>query len=136
VTAGTDPAGGTHRADDTDLARIERKRLRALVARDLDRAAELHADDFQLVTPSGRTLSKDAYLRAVRTHDIDYATWEPGEISVRLYGDAAVLRYPAEISFMVDGSPTPHRAFWHIDLYERREGRWQVVWSQATEIRG
>jgi hypothetical protein len=121
-------------ADASDLARIESERVRALVERDMDRAADLHADDFQLVTPSGRVLSKDEYLEAVRTHDIDYAAWEPGEIVVRPYGEAAVMRYPAEISFMVDGLPTPHRPLWHMDLYERRGGRWQVVWSQATEV--
>jgi hypothetical protein len=124
-----DEAGGS------DLARIEHERLRALVERDMDRAAELHADDFQLVTPSGRSLSKDEYLESVRTHDIDYASWEAGEIGVRHYGDAAVLRYPAEISFIVDEVPTPRRRTWHMDLYERRDGRWQVVWSQATETR-
>ena len=122
-------------ADGSDLALIERERLRALVERDMGRAAELHADDFQLITPSGRALSKDEYLEKVRTHDIDYATWDAGEIAVRLYGGAAVLRYRAEISFIVDGVPTPRRRTWHMDLYERRDGRWQVVWSQATEIR-
>ena len=24
--------------------------------------------------------------------------------------------------------------FWHTELYEVREGRWQAVWSQATRI--
>jgi hypothetical protein len=118
-----------------ELAGIERERLRALVERDMDRAAELHADDFELVTPSGRTLSKDEYLEKVRTHDIDYASWDPRDIVVRLYGDAAVLRYPAEIAFIVDGTPTPRGQYRHIDLYERRDGRWQVVWSQATQVR-
>jgi hypothetical protein len=23
---------------------------------------------------------------------------------------------------------------WHTDCYRRRDGRWQVVWSQATRI--
>jgi hypothetical protein len=102
----------------------------------MERAAELHADDFQLVTPSGRALSKEEHLEKVRTRDIAYALWEAGEIVVRLYGGVAVLRYPAEIAFTVDGARTPRRRFWHADLYERRDGRWQVVWSQATEIRG
>jgi hypothetical protein len=123
------------RASAADLARIERERLRVLVERDMDRAAELHAADFRLITPSGMALSKDEYLEKVRTHDIDYATWDAGEISVRIYGDAAVLRYPAEISFIVDEVPTPRRRTWHMDLYERRDDRWQVVWSQATEVR-
>ena len=24
--------------------------------------------------------------------------------------------------------------FWHTDVYEIRDGRWQAVWSQATQI--
>jgi hypothetical protein len=119
---------------ESGIAAIERDRLRALVSRDIERAARIHADDFELVTPSGRVLSKARYLEAVRSGDIAYAAWEPGEIDVRLQGDVAVLRDPAEIAFVVDGAATVRRRYRHMDLYERREGRWQVVWSQATRI--
>ena len=27
-----------------------------------------------------------------------------------------------------------HRRYWHTDYYERRDDRWQVIWSHATEI--
>jgi hypothetical protein len=117
-----------------DLEAIERDRLRALVDADVDRAAPFHAADFELVTPAGRTLAKRDYLEAVRSGDIAYALWEAGEIVVRSYGDVAVIRYPAEIAFTVDGARTPRGRYWHIDLYERRGGRWQVVWSQATRV--
>ena len=120
----------------SDLPQIERDRLRALVEADVDRAARLHADDFQLITPSGRVLSKEGYLEAIRSGDIDYALWETGEIVVRSYGDVAVIRYPSEIAFTVDGTRTPRRRYWHTDIYERHDGRWQVVWSQATTIGG
>jgi len=39
------------------------------------------------------------------------------------------------MAFTVDGSTTPRRSLWHTDLYERRGGRWQVVWSHATLIK-
>jgi hypothetical protein len=114
-----------------ELTRIERERMRLLVAADVDAAAPLHADHFQLITPSGVALSRAEYLAEVRAGDIDYTRWEAGEISVRLQGDdAAVLRYQAEMEM---GGIV--RRLWHTDLYERREGRWQVVWSQATAIR-
>ena len=119
-----------------DLGSIERDRLQALVEADVDRAAGFHADDFGLITPSGRVLSKAEYLEAIRSGDIAYAVWEAGEIIVRPYGDVAVIRYPSEMAFTVDGTRTPRGRFWHTDLYERRDGRWQVVWSQATAIRG
>jgi hypothetical protein len=27
-----------------------------------------------------------------------------------------------------------HGLFWHTDIYERHNRRWQAVWSQATRI--
>ena len=34
----------------------------------------------------------------------------------------------------VDGAEGELWQYWHTDGYERRDGRWQVVWSQATRI--
>jgi uncharacterized protein DUF4440 len=51
---------------DADRVRAtERDRLRALVDADIAAARQLHADDFQLITPSGDSLSKDDYLGQV-----------------------------------------------------------------------
>ena len=117
------------------LADVERRRLRALVAADLRAADELHADDFQLITPGGDSLSKEDYLGAVASGSIDYLVWEPGTIDARVSGDAACLRYRSTIDINVDGVPLGSRQYWHTDLYEKRDGRWQVVWSQATRAR-
>jgi hypothetical protein len=61
---------------DTDLAgRIratERDRLRACVEADLDVLEPLHADDFQLIDPGGRALTKEEYLWGVASGEIDY----------------------------------------------------------------
>jgi len=50
-----------------DLAEIERARLRALVNADLALAEQVHAEDFQLITPGGDSLSKEDYLQATKT---------------------------------------------------------------------
>ena len=112
----------------------ERERLRALVDADIPRADELHAEDFQLITPAGDPLSKDEYLGAIASGQMDYLRWEPGSIAVRVHGDAAVIRYRSELEIAVDGRRMPPRRYWHIDAYEKQEGRWRVVWSQATQI--
>ena len=116
------------------LRATERQRLRALVDADLATARRLHADDFQLVNPSGATLSKDQYLGQIASGELDYVLWEPGAIAVRRHGEAAVLRYQAEAQAVAAGRQTPLRRFWHTDVYERRNGQWQAVWSQATLI--
>ena len=94
----------------------------------------LHADDFQLVSPSGAALSKEQYLGQIASGELDYLTWEPETIEVRRYGDGAVLRYRAQAQAVFGGQRIPLRSFWHTDVYERRNGRWQVVWSQAILI--
>jgi hypothetical protein len=114
------------------LRATERDRLRALVSGDIERAALLHADDFQLVNPLGGVLSKEQYLGGIGSGQIHYLHWEPGPITVRLHGDVAAIRYQAELEIVVKGQHIPRQRYWHTDLYERQRGQWRVVWSHAT----
>lgn len=114
------------------LRATEQERLRSLVAADVVRAHELHADDFQLINPLGGVLSKEQYLGGVGSGQLDYLFWEPESIVVRVYGNVAVLRYRSQLEIVVQGRHIPRQPYWHTDLYERREGRWQIVWSHAT----
>jgi Domain of unknown function (DUF4440) len=120
--------------DDEALADVERQRLRALVRADVEQANELHAADFRLVTPAGDSLSKEEYLGAVASGAINYVAWSPDAIDARVGADAGCLRYQSTIEIVVDGRALPATRCWHTDYYERRDGRWQVVWSQATAI--
>ncbi|MFG1785338.1 nuclear transport factor 2 family protein [Rhodococcus oryzae] len=112
----------------------EQARLRALVAADIESARAMHGIDFQLITPVGAALTRDEYLGAIAAGQIDYLLWEPGEIEVRLLGDAAILRYRATLEVVFGGYRVPRTSYWHTDSYEFRDGRWQAIWSQATEI--
>ena len=114
---------------------IERARLQALVDRDMELAGSLHADDYELITPGGRTLSKERYLGDIASGALNYVVFEPAsDIAVRDYGQAAVVRYQARIEVHFDGEIDAD-LFWHTDLYEFRDGRWQAVWSHATRIK-
>ena len=126
------------REDDTATAEhirsTERARLRALVDASMIVARRLHAGDFQLINPAGMALSDEEYLGFVATGAVDYLSWEPtSPIRVRVHGTQAVIRYRSHIEVVVFGEPQSLDA-WHTDLYERRGGQWQAVWSQATEI--
>jgi hypothetical protein len=59
---------------------------------DLGVADELHADDFQLITPGGDSLSKREYLQAVASGDVDKLVWELEEIESLVHEDSACLR--------------------------------------------
>jgi len=137
---GEEATVATHKRDiiregaQTDQIRaIEYQRLRALMEADMEVARQLHADDFQLINPSGESLSKEQYLGAVASGEIDYLVWEPEAIEVRLSGEMALIRYSSRLELVAGGQGIPLRHYWHTDSYERREGHWQAVWSQATE---
>jgi hypothetical protein len=107
---------------------LEERRTRALVERDMAVLEELHARNYQLITPAGRTYTRDSYLAAVKAEPF-YAGWEVGQVAVRVSADMAIVRYRARLRF-----PSGREiACWHTDSYERAAGRWQAVWSQATE---
>ena len=113
---------------------LERQRLRALVAADVDVARALHADDYQLITPAGVALSKAEYLGGIDSGELDYVTFEAAsDIVVHVAGRAAAVRYQARIEILFSGG-RDIGLFWHTDVYEIRDGRWQAVWSQATRI--
>ncbi|HVG84659.1 MAG TPA: nuclear transport factor 2 family protein [Vicinamibacterales bacterium] len=128
-------SSGATMGDDREvelLRSTERERLRALVSGDAERAAHLHADDFQLINPLGGSLSKDQYLGGISSGQIHYLYWEPEAITVRVYGGAAVMRYQSELEIVVQGRHIPRQRYWHTDVYERRGSQWKVVWSHAT----
>ena len=118
-----------------EIRQIERERLRSLVDADLATPQRLHAQDFQLVNPAGVAISKAEYLGLIESGQLTYRAWEAGEISVRRYGDVAVIRY-RDVRFDVDseGQPVHRGPMYHTNLYERRGGQWQIVWSQASGV--
>ena len=118
-----------------NVREAERDRLRSLVTPDLDVAERLHADDYELITPGGARLSKREYLDGIASGELDYSVFEPiSELRVRLYDQSAIVRYRVRIEISFGGEQDTGN-FWHTDAYERRDGIWQAVWSQATRIR-
>ena len=117
------------------LRNIEETRLKALVENDISLAASLHAENFELINPLGMTSSKEKYLGELEKGDIDYKVFEPiSKIRIRISGNQAVLRYKSNIEITVRGNELPMKEHWHTDLYEKIEGVWKIVWSQATII--
>lgn len=117
-----------------DIRDLERRRLRSLVEKDLRTARELHADDYELVSPWGDRWSKSEYLGGIESGALDYHVFEPdSDIDVLELGGATAVRYVARIEIHSSGGKDEGR-FRHTDIWRLRDGRWQVVWSQATRI--
>ena len=119
----------------TEIRALAVMRDRALVDADMPALEKIHASDYQLITPDGTVLSRADFLNSVASGDLNYLTFRAiSPIRVRLLGDAAAVRYESHIDIVVRGFGRIASDNWHTDLYERRSGHWQVVWSQATPV--
>ena len=122
-------------SDADELKAIEREKLAAFVAKDVETLQRIHARDFQLVNPAGQELNRDDYLNGIAQGYITYSRWEPeSQIQAVVYGDGAVLRYRAQVEVSVQGEAQPAQHFWQIEVYEKRSDGWQTVFSQATRV--
>ena len=113
---------------------VDRDRIAALVAGNVDAALPYFSMDYWLIDVSGGSWGRDDYLAAIRGGHLNYFSWDAeSDVAVRLVGNTAILRYRASIVIEDHNLKIPGD-FWHTDYYERVDGKWLVVWSQATPI--
>ena len=123
------------RSEADDVRSAEQERLSARITANMEVADQLHADDFQLVTPLGAVFSKEAYLGAVAAGQLHYLALElDSPIDVRMYDNMALIRYRAQIEIEMQGQKYPRASYWFSDAYEKRDGQWRISWSQGTAI--
>ena len=122
-------------AEKEALRAIERERLRALREADMAVAERLHADDYQLIPPTGTAWSKREYLDLIASHQLTYLVFEPiSPVAARVSDQMAAVRYQAKFEVRGASGASDSGTYWHTDIYEKRDGQWQAVWSQATRI--
>ena len=111
----------------------ERTLLRAAVDGDTHTAGALLAPDLQLIDVTGTAETRADYLANIGG-GIDFVALQPIEpISVRVYGNTAVARLKLNFKVAARGQTLQHEG-WTTDIFEQRDGRWQLVWSQTTAI--
>lgn len=98
-------------------------------------ADRLHSAEYQLISPAGVAYTKGTYLADISAKRLEYLAFAPeSPIAARVSSGMIILRYVAVIRLSVGiGEVLEFRA-WHTDHYERIDGAWVVVWSQATRI--
>jgi hypothetical protein len=122
---------GTSAAAADQIRAAEITHLRAAVDADTGTARQLLAPDFQLIDALGAPESKKTYLDTI-AGAVDFVTLKPvSPMKVRLYGNTAVVRFQAAFEVVAGPDRLRHRG-WITDLFERRNGRWVLVWSQTT----
>ncbi|MCL4849355.1 MAG: DUF4440 domain-containing protein [Acidobacteria bacterium] len=111
-----------------DLQRFER-----LVAGDIDGLAGLLADDYVHTHTSGKVDNKETYLAPLHRGATKYLAFTPSDVSVRVYGQTAVVVGRASMR-AVSGGREQRVEMRFTNVWVERNGRWQMVTWQATRL--
>jgi ketosteroid isomerase-like protein len=89
------------------------------------------ADDFILVTGSGKIYDKAALLEEARSGRMHYDHQEDTEQTVRLWGDTAVVTAKLWEAGTDSGNPFD-KTVWFSDTYVRTPSGWRYVFGQSS----
>jgi ketosteroid isomerase-like protein len=102
-------------------------------ANDAATMEQILADDFVLVTGSGRVYNKTDLIDSARKKEVTYDRQdeEPGSQKVRVWGDTAVVTALLWIKSVQGGNPADYK-LWFSDTYVRTPTSWRYVFGQAS----
>ncbi len=112
---------------------IEVARADALLKADTTALSRMVADEFVEVSRLGQLRTKADNMREIATGALKLTAVRYDSLSVRVYGDVAVLRAIADNTGSFRGFPFSGR-IWYTRVFVHRDGRWQAVAMQQTPI--
>jgi len=115
------------------VQRAEAERVRAILQSDTQSLAKLISDDCVVTTMNGEVLDKKGDLALYGATGPKTLSWEPSEVAVRIYGNAAVVNGRATFKNVLDGETRENEIrFTHV--WVRQGDQWQLVARHATRI--
>jgi hypothetical protein len=115
-----------------ELEEIERRLATSWKNGDCDAWGAMLAPEWSVIHITGSVMTKPRALEMCRTQKPLLDSLASDELSIRSFGDAAVVTGRTSATTGGDKRETITLRF--TDVFIRREGRWQVVASHATRI--
>lgn len=126
--------------DEREIRKTEREWLNCYLTRDAAVMDRIEADEFRIVYPDGRIVTKKQELESLKsasTPQADVAMDTEDEI-VHIYGNTAVVTGNFIQKGRYKAGPRNGQSFRivnrYTDVYVKRDGDWRVVASQLTAV--
>ena len=120
-------------SDQDVLIALERGWNEAFYRKDAAFIEKLLAEEFVATYDDGRLGNKATELALVEAFDQNVESAIPGDFSVRVYRDTAVVWFTLRLTGIKDGQRS-EMALRYTDVWVVRDGRWQCVSSQSTRV--
>jgi ketosteroid isomerase-like protein len=126
-TVGVEPAAAGRR----EFHALLEAWAQAIVADDADRIAAFAEPDWELVTPEAGPIPLEGFLGGVRNGALTHSEMSFEVLSVRRYGEVAVVVARGTNRGEFNGEPFSADE-WVTDVFILRDGRWRCALSSLT----
>jgi ketosteroid isomerase-like protein len=135
VTACAQMPARTPAAATMELTDLQHAWAAARVRRDVSFLEDLYAEDFRITAMNGSVIERDTDIQAFATGLLKPDSVTNEDIEVRTYGDTAVVTGIERVSGTYRDTYGSF-ALRFTNVFVRRSGRWKLVSSQSTQLRG
>jgi hypothetical protein len=118
-------------ASESAVLQLERARFDAMTRQDVRALEPLLADDLVYCHSHGLCETKTEFLESIGNASIRYRSIEVLELRPRALDDAIVVNGTIAIEGVLGGEIRTMRLSF-LDVYARRDGRWQLIAWQST----
>jgi len=116
-----------------ELTQIEHKIVKAWLEGDRKTVESILAADWSVIDLTGRVLKRDQVLQELASGDRKIETGSVDDLNVRAFGTFAIVTGRSVLAGTYQGKyVSVVQRF--TDVFAKREGRWQVVASQGTQV--
>jgi len=112
---------------------VELARAQALLRADTLALSRMVADEFVEISRLGQLRTKAENVRDIASGELRLTSLKYDRLTVRIYGDVAVLRGIADNTGTFRGFPFSGKIR-YMRIFVRRDGRWQAVAMQQTAL--
>jgi len=115
------------------IKKMERDRAAAVVKADVATLEGLTSDDYVLINANGQVSNKAETMSMIKTGKIKLTANEVSDLSVRVYGDTAVVTGKSTAKGSINGIELKGPVMF-TRVYVKKNGKWQSVAFQQTPI--
>ena len=114
-----------------ELLKLENDWSEAWAKNDTHFLDQLYAMDYAAVSPAGNMVDKAQGIKEDTGPDMTDKSFKLSDMKARVYGETGVVMGRNDVKYK-KGGKAQQMQFTFTDVFVKRDGRWQVVASQAT----